>query len=376
MAEDTGQERTQEATPRRKQQAREKGQVASSRELNTMLVMLLSGMAVLVLGPGAIDDMLELIGRHLDVSRQVIFDPMAMPRQFESAMLEALWILTPFFIIVVIAAVAGPILMGSVVLSPESIAFKWEKIDPIKGLKRIFAWRGLMELVKALVKFIVIASVAIAFLYLQADTYLGLGGEPVMQAIPHAGYLLIGAFLIIGSALILIAAVDVPFQIWDHHRQLKMTFQEVKDENKDTEGNPDVRGRARRMQREMAQHRMMAAVPEADVVVTNPSHFSVAVVYFTKNMGAPVVVAKGADLIAMQIRTVARENNVILVQAPPLARALFHTTELEQEIPSGLYLAVAQVLAYVFQLRRDRKSYTTREHKMSDLPIPDDFKFD
>ncbi|MDZ7804175.1 flagellar biosynthesis protein FlhB [Thiohalophilus sp.] len=376
MAEDTGQERTQEATPHRKQQAREKGQVASSRELNTMLVMLISGMAVLLLGPGAIDDMLELIGRHLDISRQVIFDPMAMPRQFESAMLEALWILAPFFIIVVIAAVAGPILMGSVVLSPESIAFKWEKIDPIKGLKRIFAWRGLMELVKALVKFILIASVAIAFLYVQADTYLGLGGEPVMQAIPHAGYLLIGAFLIIGSALILIAAVDVPFQIWDHHRQLKMTFQEVKDENKDTEGNPDVRGRARRMQREMAQHRMMAAVPEADVVVTNPSHFSVALKYDPKNMGAPVLVAKGADLIAMQIRTVARENNVILVQAPPLARALFHTTELEQEIPSGLYLAVAQVLAYVFQLRRDRKGYTTREHKMNDLPIPDDFKFD
>ncbi len=383
MAEDSGQERTEDATPRRKQQAREKGQVARSRELNTMLMMLVSGAALMVLGPALISSLMTLFREHLHMSRADIFDPAAMMRLFESAMLDALWGLTPFFIVVVAAAVAGPLAMGGISFSTKAIAFKWDKLDPIKGIGRLFAWRGLVELLKALAKFVVIGSIAVTFLYHQLDEYLGLGYEPLKPALGHTMHLLLYGFMVIASTLILLAAVDVPFQLWDHNKQLKMTFQEIKDENKETEGNPDVRGRVRRVQKEMAQRRMMAEVPNADVVVTNPQHYAVALKYDPETMPAPVVLAKGMDLMAMQIRSIAREHDVMILEAPPLARALHHTTEIDAEIPSGLYLAVAQVLAYVFQLKRAGKGGgrtrgygAGKPHRMDDLPIPDDMQFD
>jgi flagellar biosynthetic protein FlhB len=301
---------------------------------------------------------------------------MAMPAILESAIMDAMTALIPFFIIVIIAAVLGPITMGGFNFSTEALSFKWEKLDPVKGMQRIFATRGLVELLKALAKFVIIASVAIVFLYNQADKYIGLGSEPLHQAIAHAGQLLIWGFIAIASTMILIAAIDVPFQLWDHQKQLRMTFQEVRDENKDTEGNPEVRGRVRQMQRDVAQQRMMQEIPKADVVITNPEHYSVALRYDGDRMGAPILVAKGVDLVAFKIRTVAMENNVTIVQAPPLARALYHTTELNQEIPAGLYLAVAQVLAYVYQLKQRTAYAAAKEHKISDLPIPDDLQFD
>ncbi len=377
MAEDSGQERTEQPTERRKTQAREKGQVANSRELNTMLMMLLAGGALMLLGPGIADSFQSFFRHYLTVSREHVFDPAMMSRTFMQAILDAIWIILPFLAVVTVAAVMGPVSMGSVTFSTKSLAFKWEKLDPVKGLSRVFAWRGLVELLKALAKFAIIAAVAITYLSFKSGEYIGLGNEPIMQAIGHAGHMLIIGFLMISSALILIAAVDVPFQLWDHSRNLKMTFQEVKDESKDTEGNPDVRGRIRRVQREMAERRMMAEVPKADVVITNPTHYSVALRYDPeKSTGAPVVIAKGADLIAMNIRTIAREHHIPIMEAPPLARALYRSTEIDQEIPAGLYLAVAQVLAYVFQLRRKPSAATDKAHHMDDLPIPDDFKDD
>ena len=377
MAEDTGQERTEQPTPRRIQQAREKGQVATSRELNTMLMMLLAGASILFIGPGAVESFSDLFRKHLNISRANVFDPTAMPVMLESAILDALATLAPFFAVMIIAAIAGPLMMGGINFSPQAISFKWDKLNPVTGLGRVFSMKGLVELVKALVKFIVIGTVAIVFLYTQVDVYLGLGSEPLAQALPHMANLLIWAFLSIGSVLVLIALVDVPFQIWDYTKQLKMTFQEIKDENKDTEGNPDVRGRVKRVQREIAQRRMMAEVPKADVIVTNPEHYSVALKYDQNTMAAPTVIAKGVDLVAMQIRVIAREHEVPILQAPPLARALHHTTEIDQEIPAALYLAVAQVLAYVFKLRTDLRSRKQKkDHKLNDLPIPDDMQFD
>jgi flagellar biosynthetic protein FlhB len=233
-----------------------------------------------------------------------------------------------------------------------------------------------VELIKALAKFLVIGSVAVAFLYSQADEYIGLGQEPVMQAMAHASNLLVWGFIAISTTMILIALVDVPFQLWDHSQQLKMTFQEVKDDSKDTEGDPELRGRIKRMQREMAQRRMMAEIPTADVVITNPEHYSVALRYNSEKMNAPIVVAKGVDVIAMQIRKVANEYDIPILAAPPLARALHHTTEINGEIPAGLYLAVAKVLAYVFQLKQKPYWQRQKQHNMDDLPIPDDLQFD
>ena len=377
MAEDTGQERTEQPTPRRIQQAREKGQVPTSRELNTMLMMIIAGSSIMFIGPGIVEDFLQMFKHHLNISRENIFDTTSMPVMLESAMIDALITLSPFFTLMVLAAVAGPLMMGGVTFSTQALSFKWDKLNPITGLGRVFSKKGLVELVKALVKFIVIGTTAILFLYTQMDVYLGLGSEPLVQALPHMANLLIWSFLAIASVLVLIALVDVPFQIYDYTQQLKMTFQEIRDENKDTEGNPELKGRIKNTQREIAQRRMMAEVPKADVIITNPEHYSVAVKYDPENMAAPVVVAKGVDIIAMQIRTIAREHEVPILQAPPLARALHHTTEIDAEIPAALYLAVAQVLAYIFKLRTDPRWHKRKkEHKINDLPIPDDMKFD
>ena len=377
MAEDTGQERTEQPTPRRIQQAREKGQVPTSRELNTMLMMLIAGTSIMFIGPGIVEDFLQMFKQHLNISRENIFDTTSMPVMLESAMIDALITLSPFFALMVLSAVAGPLMMGGVSFSTQALAFKWDKLNPITGMGRVFSKKGLVELVKALVKFIIIGTTAILFLYTKIDIYLGLGSEPLVQALPHMANLLVWSFLAIASVLVFIALIDVPFQIYDYTQQLKMTFQEIRDENKDTEGNPDVKGRIKNTQREIAQRRMMAEVPKADVIITNPEHYSVAVKYDPDNMAAPVVVAKGLDIIAMQIRTIAREHEVPILQAPPLARALHHTTEIDEEIPASLYLAVAQVLAYIFKLRTDpRWSKRKQEHKINDLPIPDDMKFD
>ncbi len=375
MAEDTGQERTEEATPRRKQQAREKGQVPSSRELNTMVMMLAAAAAVALLGPGIVRGIQEITVWNLQLSREQIFDVNVMFSSLKESLLHALYSMTPFFMVMLIAAFAGPLMIGGLNFSMQSLAFKIDKLDPVKGLGRVFSVKGLVELVKALVKFLVIGLVAVLFLYHQFENYLNLGNEPISLALPHTTKLLIWAFLTIASSLILIAMVDVPFQIWDYNKQLKMTFQEIKDENKDTEGNPEVRSRVKRVQNEIAQRRMMAEVPEADVIVTNPEHYSVALKYDPKTMAAPVLVAKGVDIIAMQIRRIATENNVPILEAPPLARSLYHTTEINAAIPAGLYLAVAQVLAYIFKLRKNKTSQYAN-HKMKDLDIPDDLQFD
>lgn len=377
MAEDTGQERTEEPTARRKQQAREKGQVPTSRELNTMIMMMASAGAVALLGPGIVDGIKELTVWNFTVSREQIFDVRSMHLLFENSLVHAVMTLAPFFIVMILAAFAGPFMIGGLNFSVKALAFKWDKLDPIKGLGRVFAIKGFVELVKALIKFLVIGTVAVLFLYQQFDNYLNLGYESVSIALPHATYLLIWAFVTIASSLILIALVDVPFQLWDYNKQLKMTFQEIKDENKDTEGNPEVRGRVRRAQQDIAQRRMMQEVPNADVIITNPEHYSVAIKYDPKTMAAPIVIAKGIDIIAMHIRRIATENNVPILEAPPLSRSLYHTTELNAAIPAGLYLAVAQVLAYIFQLRTSSsKSSQYTNHKLKNLDIPDDLQFD
>lgn len=376
MAEESGQERTHDATPRRKQQAREKGQVAQSRELNTLLMLFSAGTCAVFWGPHLVKDVIELYKHFLSVDRSAIYDPNAMVGLFYQAIKWILISIAPFFAILTLAALAGPIIIGGLNFSTEAISFKLEKLDPVKGMQRIFAWRGLVELLKSFLKFVIIGTVAVIFLYSQSSEYIGLAYEPLLPAMAHAAHLLVWGFITIASTLILIAAVDVPFQLWDHNQQLKMTTQEVRDESRETEGDPELRGRIKRMQREQAQRRMMAEVPKADVVVTNPEHYSVALRYDQDKMNAPIVVAKGADLIAMQIRTIAREHHVPILQAPPLARALHHSTEIDQPIPAGLYLAVAKVLAYVFQLKRQPNWQKQRNHKLDDLPIPDDLKVD
>jgi flagellar biosynthetic protein FlhB len=374
MTEDSGQEKTEEPTGKRLEDAQKKGQIARSRELNTFVMLMTSAMLLLMLGERMGIGLIGMMRTQFQVSREIIFDPASTVIYFKQVMIDGVMLIAPFIVVMVIAAITAPLALGGWAFSWEAMAPKLEKLDPIKGISRLFALHGLIELVKALLKFLLIFIVAVMLLKYFFSEMLGLGDEPLEQSIIH-GLKVIGiCFLLLSASLILVVMFDVPYQLWDHSKKLKMTLQEIKDEMKESEGSPEVKGRMRRMQMEMAQNRMMAEVPKADVIITNPSHYAVALRYDQSANGAPRLVAKGLDLMAAQIRNVAIGANVPLVASPPLARALYYSTDLNKEIPQGLYLAVAQVLAYVYQLKTARQNHWDEPLPPGDIKVPDDFK--
>ena len=378
-AQDTSQERTEQATPKRLQEAREKGQIARSLDLNTTVVLLAAAGGLMMLGGRMMAGLLDAMRHNFNIRRDAIFDSDAMIKSLEDSTSSVLIALAPFFVLMVIAALLAPMALGGWSMSTKSLGFKWEKLNPLSGLKRIFGPHGLMELLKALSKFAVLGGVAILLLWNMMSSFMGLGSASLPDALGHVAYLIGSCFLTLSAVMVLFAAVDVPFQLWNHARQLKMTHQEIKEEYKETDGNPEVKSRIRSQQREMAQRRMMAEVPNADVIITNPTHYAVALRYNPDKMRAPVVIAKGKDLIAMQIRSIGVTHRVPLLSSPPLARALHYSTELNHAIPAGLYLAVAQVLAYVYQLKKRQSydaSYDGTPVPLPDVPIPDELKHD
>ncbi|MBA1146992.1 flagellar biosynthesis protein FlhB [Ectothiorhodospiraceae bacterium WFHF3C12] len=375
MAEENqdGQEKTEEPTAKRQREAKEKGQVPRSRELNTTLVMLAAAAGLLVLGPYISRHLLEVFHRTFQVSRSRVFDPQAPVELLYDTISIGLLAVAPFAILMLVVAVTSPLAIGGWSFSGKAMAPKLEKIDPLKGLKRIFGTRGLVELAKAVAKVLVVGAVGTLMFWTNLDDFAALAGEPLEGAMGHASTIFFMTFFALSGSLVIIALVDIPYQIWDHTQKIKMTKQEVKEEFKETEGKPEVKSKVRQLQQQMAQGRMMEQVPKADVVVTNPTHFAVALKYDQLHMRAPTVLAKGTGIVALNIRELAKENSIPLFEAPPLARALYHTTELEQEIPAGLYLAVAQVLAYIYQLRgaaRDPKRRPSRP----DPEIPEEFR--
>ena len=378
-AQDTGQERTEQATPKRLQDAREKGQIARSLELNSTVILLAAAGGLMVLGGRMTASLLEAMRQNFNINRSAIFDPNTLFKSLEGSTSTVLIALAPFFILMVVAAVSAPMAISGWSINTKSLGFKLEKLNPLAGLKRIFGPQGLMELFKALAKFLVLGSAAVFLLWNMMGSFMGLGSEPLPEALSHAAQLIGSCFLTLSAVMVLIALVDVPFQLWNHSRQLKMTLQETKDEYKETDGNPEIKGRIRSQQREMAQRRMMAEVPKADVIITNPTHYAVALRYNPDKMRAPIVVAKGKDLIAMQIRSIGVTHRVAILSSPALARALHHSTELNHAIPAGLYLAVAQVLAYVYQLKKRQNydaSYDGTPVPLLDVPIPEELKRD
>lgn len=350
MAEEQFQERTEPATPKRLQEARDKGQIARSRELNAMAVTLAGAVAVFVLGEGIVGGIKDILTANLSLPRLAVLSPEQMLTHLKQATLSATLALIPWLTLLTTVALLAPLSLGGWSFSMEAMKFKGDRINPVAGLKRLFAMRGLVELVKALAKFALVGTIAVLVLNWLADEFVGLGRQSLMQALNHSAWLMATAFVLFSAGLILIAAIDVPFQIWDHGKKLRMTRQEVKDEMKETEGRPEVRGKIRALQQETANRRMLEDIPIASVVVTNPTHYAVALRYDAEAMGAPVVVAKGADLMALKIREVANEHGVPIFEAPPLARALYASAEIGDEIAERLYVAVAQVLTYIYQL--------------------------
>lgn len=371
-----GQERTEQPTPKREREAREKGQIPRSRELNTVMALLAAAVALMTLGGEMVASLTSMMRQSFTIARDDLFTDGVLLNHLMGNLIEQFWMLLPFMLIMALVAVLSSISLGGWSLSAKAMAFKPEKLNPIKGMSRVFGWRGVLEMFKGLAKFSLVAVVALILLNTMGDRFLGLGREPLLQGLAHTGELLTMALLLLSSVLLLVAAIDVPFQLWDHSRQLKMTMQEVKEEHKQTEGSPEVKGRQRQMQMEMAQRRMMEEVPKADVIVTNPTHYAVALRYDAQKMGAPVVVAKGTELVAARIRALATEHDVPVLAAPPLARALYFSTELGEAVPEGLYRAVAQVLAYVYQLKQGPIYNREGLAPMTELPIPDDLQHD
>ncbi|MEW4982765.1 MAG: flagellar biosynthesis protein FlhB [Cycloclasticus sp.] len=374
MADDSDQEKTEEPTAKREEDARKKGDIARSRELNTVVVLMMGSMMIWMTGDRILKGMWRVMEGAFKIDRSSMFDPLETVASLQFAMQEALMFVAPFLAAMVVAALVGPIAMGGWSFSAQAFAPKASKMNPIEGMKRMFAVRSLIELVKSLLKFGLVMGIMALLADIYLPEFISLSKLPIEDALLRASDVMTMSFVILCSSLLLVAAIDVPFSLWEYKKKLKMTLQEVKDEMKQTEGRPEVKGKIRQLQQEMSQGRMMEAVPKADVIVTNPTHFAVALKYEDGGNGAPTVVAKGADLMAAQIRNIAVGNGITLVSAPPLARALFFSTEIDQEVPKGLYLAVAQVLAYVYQLRIATEKRWKKPAAPKDISIPDEYK--
>jgi flagellar biosynthetic protein FlhB len=372
MAEDSDMERTEPATGKRIERAREQGDVPRSRELATCLMLLVGGSCVWAFSGPVVTSLDRIMVATLSMERAAAFDPVVLFNMLSAHLLDVAIAMIPIAFMMTLAAMAAPLMLGGWLFNVESLAPKFSKLNPISGFGNMFSVNSLVELGKAVLKTLLVGTVAWLAIRGQIDAVLGLGVESLKTAGAHSAHLLWVSFITIVSALILIAVLDVPYQIWNYGRKLRMTREEVKQEHKESEGDPHVKGKIRAMQRAMARRRMMAEVPTADVVVTNPTHYAVALKYTEGKMGAPKVVAKGADDIAAKIRELAREHKVPLLEAPPLARALHTHTEIGDEIPEALYTAVAEVLAYVFQLRTFGKFGGDRPVEPTDLAVPKD----
>lgn len=371
MAEESDLEKTEQPTPRRLEKAREEGQVPQSRELSTFLVLISGITGLWLMGDWFSGRILSVLRQGFSFDRAVAFDTRLMMSGMGDLFTQVLLTLLPLFGILVIAALAAPIMLGGFVFSTKVLALKPERMDPIKGLGRMFSVHGLAELVKSVLKALIVGVMGVIAVWWEKDHVFTLMAQPLQTAVPEFIGTLLFASVLITLGLALVAIMDVPFQLWQYRRKLRMSKDEVKRENKEQEGDPHLKARVRSLQREMARRRMMTEVPKADVVVTNPTHFSVALKYDAERMGAPVVVAKGRGEVALRIREIATEHKVPLLEAPPLARALYAHCELEQPVPAALYTAVAEVMAYVYQLNQWMSKGGQQPALPTRIPVPD-----
>ena len=350
------QERTERPTAKRLEKAREEGQVPRSVELNAAAVLLVTAGGLHFLGGSIGAALFDIMKSALSISPKEAVDPGLALSAASAEMLRGLVACAPVLGLTLVAALVAPLALGGWNLSFGALAPDFTRLDPIAGFGRFFSARGAVELGKAFGKFLIVATVAVVVLRKQSPHLLALGTAPLPVAIAQSANLASDALLAVSGGLVIIAAIDVPFQLWQYTDKLKMTRDEIRQEFKESEGAPEVRSRIRRTQREYARRRMMHEVPKADVVVVNPTHFAVALRYDESRMRAPLVVAKGTDLVAARIREIATEHSVPIFEAPPLARALHHSVEIGSEVPATLYVAVAQVLTYIYQVKAARTS--------------------
>ncbi|MGN6229546.1 MAG: flagellar biosynthesis protein FlhB [Trinickia sp.] len=370
MAADSDLDKTEAATPKRLEKARAEGQVARSRELATFALLGAGFFGVWGLSGPIGMHLQHLMRAALTFDHATLKDTNRMLIGAAGAGREGLMAVLPVLALTGLAALAAPMALGGWLLSPNVFQFKPERVNPIAGMGRIFSINGVIQLGMSLAKTLVVGVIGGAAVWHRKDQILALAAEPLRIALGHGMSIVAVCCATTVAGMFVLAALDVPYQLWQYHKKLRMTKEEVKREHRENEGDPHVKGKIRQQQRAIARRRMMAAVPKADVVVTNPTHYAVALQYADGDMRAPKVVAKGVNLVAARIREVANEHNVAMLEAPPLARALYHNVELNREIPGSLYNAVAEVLAWVYQLRKFREEGGDVPAAPTELEVP------
>jgi flagellar biosynthetic protein FlhB len=370
MAGDSDAEKTEDASPRRLEKAREDGDVPRSKELATFAVLMTAGAGLWATGGNLAGHLSTMLASSLSLTREQIYNPTVLIERITNDIGGVLLACLPLALAIMLVALAAPLAIGGFNFTSKAFMPNFGKLNPISGLGNIFSANALVELLKAVAKTVLVGCVAYIVVMSEKEAVLGLAVEPLGAGTGHVADLIAHAFLFIVGSLGVVALIDAPYQMWHYSNKLKMTRQEMIQESKESDGNPQIKGKIRQMQRQMARNRMMQNVPTADVVVTNPTHYAVALKYTDGQGGAPRVVAKGADEVAAKIRELAREHKVALLEAPALARALYKHTEIDDEIPEKLYSAVAEVLAYVFQLRNYSKGAGQYPDRPTKLPVP------
>jgi len=374
MAEnENSQEKTEEPTPKRLEKAKEDGQIPRSKELSTSIVLIVGVLSLWLLSDVLYGGAEAIFQYNFSIEREQLFDEKQMMKHLGASAYEAILTMIPTMLMLLVAAALSPLALGGWMMSGKSLLPKANRISPIQGFKRMFGLKSLIELLKSWAKVLIVIGCTFLLFYFYDDKVLFLNQKAERVAISDAADLVMFAAFVLACSTLLVSVIDVPFQIYDFTQKMRMSLQEVKDEFKETEGKPEVKQKIRRLQYEVSQRKMMQDVQDADVVITNPTHYSVALKYHSDQMGAPVLVAKGVDEIALKIREIAKKHKVPIVQSPALARSVYTYTRIGKEIPEGLYVAIAQVLAYVYQLNQFFKGEGERP-KQPHFPVPPDLK--
>jgi flagellar biosynthetic protein FlhB len=370
VADESDLEKTEPASPRRLEKAREEGDVPRSRELATCTILLGAGCGLWIYGERMVRELSSMLAGGLTLEREQAFDMSLLVAASSARVVNVLIASAPMALLLLVVALASPLLIGGWLFSGKALMPNFSRMNPLSGLANMVSTRALGELGKAVAKTVLVGFVAWIVISRHLNDVMSLAMEPLKTSSAHLGRLMLVSFLSIVAALVLIAAIDAPWQMWQYAQKLMMSREDLRQEARESDGNPEIKAKIRAQRREMARRRMMSEIPTADVVVTNPTHYAVALKYADGRMRAPRVVAKGADEVAAKIRELAAANNVPLLEAPPLARALFKHAELGDEIPETLYTAVAEVLAYVFQLKAFRQHGGAWPDLPTDLAVP------
>lgn len=370
MSEESDLEKTEAASPRRLEKAREEGQIARSRELGTFLLLATGVVALWSMGQSLYAGLTGVVRHGLMFDQRILQDPGVMVANAVDQAGQSIMMMLPIYGALCVVAIISSVALGGLVFSTKSLAPQFSRLSPLKGIARMFSAQTLVELLKTIAKASLVGTIGVYVIWSHHDEMLSLMHAAPQEALARMLHVVVLCCALIIASLVVIVGVDVPWQIWSHMKKLRMSKEDMRQEHKESEGDPHTKSRIRQQQRAMSKRRMMSQVPTADVVVTNPTHYAVALKYSEGQEGAPKVVAKGSGLVAARIRELALEHRVALLSAPPLARALHKHVEVGGEIPAALYTAVAEVLAWVFQLRAWHPGLGKHPATPADLPVP------